>query len=143
MESNLEANKNAFEQLELFKGFYSKKELNEFKKLVDDKYAETRENLELSIEKVKNTELEASGDSSYSLHMADQGTDAMEREKAFLFAQRDEKYLYQLQKTLKRIESGTFGICRECGIKINPKRLAAVPTTNICIKCKTEKEKRY
>lgn len=139
----MEAKKTAFESLENFKGFYSKKDLNGFKKIVEAKYEETKQNLELSIEKVKNTELEASGDSSYSLHMADQGTDAMEREKAFLFAQRDEKYLYQLEKSLKRIEVGTFGVCRECGIKINPKRLEAVPTTNICIKCKTEKEKRY
>jgi len=37
-----------------------------------------------------NSSLQASdGDlSSYSFHMADQGTDAMEREKAFLFASR-------------------------------------------------------
>ena len=86
--------------------------------------------------------MESTGETSYSLHMADQGTDAMEREKAFLFAQRDEKYLLQLEKASDRINGGTFGICRECGVKIKPARLHAVPTTNICIKCKTNNEKK-
>src|SRR2546426_7517262 len=48
-----------------------------------------------------NSSLQASdGDlSSYSFHMADQGTDAMEREKAFLFAsqERSEEHTSELQ----------------------------------------------
>ena len=65
------------------------------------------------------TNQEASGDhSAYSFHMADQGTDAMEREKAFLFASRDEKYLRQIDAALERIENGTFGICRVTGKEI-------------------------
>lgn len=133
---------NIFEELPKFEGFYSDKELAEFKEVLDEKFEETKLNLERSIEKVKNTGMEASGDSSYSLHMADQGTDAMEREKAFLFAQRDEKYLIQLEKAMERVKVGTFGICMTCGIKVKPARLMAVPTTVICINCKREKEKR-
>jgi DnaK suppressor protein len=131
-----------FEKLPKFTGYYSKKDLAEFSKIIAEKFDETRHNLEDSIDKVRNTELEASGDSSYSLHMADQGTDAMEREKAFLFAQRDEKYLLQVEQSQIRLANGTYGICKSCGIKIKKERLRAVPTTNICIECKTEKEKR-
>ena len=86
---------------------------------------------------------EASGEhSSYSFHMADQGTDAMEREKAFLFASRDEKYLKQLDDALQRLENDTFGICRECGKEIDHKRLEAVPTTTICYDCKINEPRR-
>jgi RNA polymerase-binding protein DksA len=133
---------NIFKDLPNFDGFYSKEELAGFRLAVAEKFEETKQNLEHSIEKVKNTGMEASGDTSYSLHMADQGTDAMEREKAFLFAQRDEKFLIQLENALERIKVGTFGICKSCGVKILPARLKAVPTTAICIKCKTEKESR-
>ena len=52
--------------------------------------------------------------SPYSLHMAEQGTDAMEREKTFLYAQRENKFLSYLEDALKRIEQGTYGICVEC-----------------------------
>jgi RNA polymerase-binding transcription factor DksA len=43
--------------------------------------------------------------SSYSFHMADQGTDAMEREKAFLFASKEGRYLYRIEEALRRLYS--------------------------------------
>src|SRR5438046_592587 len=52
-----------------------------------------------------NSSLQASdGDlSSYSFHMADQGTDAMEREKAFLFASQEGRYLWHVNQALRRL----------------------------------------
>ena len=45
----------------------------------------------------------ANGDlSSYSFHMADQGTDAMEREKAFLMASKEGRFLWHLNQALRR-----------------------------------------
>ena len=89
-----------------------------------------------------STTKEASGDhSSYSFHMADQGTDAMEREKAFMFAARDEKYLKQLDDALERIENGTYGICRVTGKLIPKERLMAVPTTTISVEAKNAEKK--
>src|SRR2546429_7309182 len=41
--------------------------------------------------------------SSYSFHMADQGTDAMEREKAFLFASQEGRYLWHVNQALRRL----------------------------------------
>jgi RNA polymerase-binding transcription factor len=83
---------------------------------------------------------------TYSSHMAEQGTDEMEREKNYLFVQRDEKYLGYLQDALMRIDQGTYGICVDC--RDNPKnlcrtcplivkeRLELVPITQHCIECK-------
>ena len=45
----------------------------------------------------------ADGDlSAYSFHMADQGTDAMEREKAFLLASQEGRFLWHIDEALRR-----------------------------------------
>ena len=116
----------------------TKKELEHFKKIILEKKKEVIKNLEyLRSTVLDSTTREATGDhSAYSYHMADQGTDNMEREKAFLFAARDEKYLKQLEMALERIENGSYGVCRVCQKEIDHKRLEAVATTTICFDCK-------
>src|SRR5438046_8462506 len=51
------------------------------------------------------------GLSSYSFHMADQGTDAMEREKAFLFASQEGRFLSHIDEALRRLDRApdTYG----------------------------------
>jgi RNA polymerase-binding protein DksA len=120
----------------------TKEELEYFKILLLKKREETVKNIEYLRGIVNSTNQEASGDhSAYSFHMADQGTDAMEREKAFLFASRDEKYLKQIDEALERIKIGTYGICRVTGKEISKERLEAVPTTTISYEAKIEAEK--
>ena len=113
-----------------------------FKNLILEKVQQTNDNVE-SIEKnSRNEGTDTSEDrSTYSLHMADHGTDAMEREKSLLLAQRGGDYLDYLNEALERIEAGTFGVCRLCGGTIGRKRLEAVPTATQCIECKSKQEK--
>lgn len=120
-----------------------KEDLKYFKELLEKKRAEVLKNIEyLRNVALDSTNQEASGDhSAYSFHMADQGTDAMEREKAFLFASRDEKYIRQIDEALERIENGTFGICRVTGKEIGRERLEAVPTTTISYEAKLKESK--
>ena len=115
-----------------------KKDLAEFEKILQEKYEECKKNVDYYKKIVRETTTkEASGDhSAYSFHMADQGTDAQEREKAFMFYAREEKYLKQLDDAFERIKLGTFGICRVCEKEIGHERLEAVPTTTICYDCK-------
>lgn len=49
-----------------------------------------------------------------------------------------EKSLEDIDKTLGRIEKGTYGVCKYCGKPIAAKRLIARPTASSCINCKTE-----
>jgi RNA polymerase-binding protein DksA len=120
-----------------------KKDLAYFKDLLLKKREELVKNIEYLRGVTQNsTNQEAAGDhSAYSFHMADQGTDAMEREKAFLFASRDEKYLKQINAALERIENGTYGICRVTGKDIGRERLEAVPTTTISYEAKVQESK--
>lgn len=80
--------------------------------------------------------------SSYSFHMADQGTDAMEREKAFLFASKEGRFLYHIDAALRRLYQSPeeFGLCAECGEEIAFERLDALPHARLCISCKEKEE---
>jgi len=80
--------------------------------------------------------------SSYSFHMADQGTDAMEREKQFLFASQEGRYLWHVNEALRRLYKSpkTFGQCHDCGEAIDFDRLDALPHARLCIKCKAKEE---
>jgi len=80
--------------------------------------------------------------SSYSFHMADQGTDAMEREKSFLFASKEGRYLYRVEEALRRLYNSpeTFGICHGCKKEIPFERLDALPHARYCLDCKLQEE---
>lgn len=54
---------------------------------------------------------------------------------------RERVLLKKIDKTLKKIEDGTYGICEQCGEEIGLKRLEARPVTDLCIRCKEEQEK--
>lgn len=120
----------------------NKKDLNFFKDLIAQEKEKLLDKLGFLRETAMNTTVkDASGDhSSYSFHMADQGTDSQEREKAFLFASRESQYFERLELALKRIDDGTFGICIKCKKNIDRERLEAVPIATMCINCKTGKK---
>jgi len=122
----------------------NKADLEYFKGLIIKKKEELLSELGyLETSSMSSTSKDQSGDlSSYSYHMADQGTDTMEREMAFSLASREGRYLHHLDEALERIESGTYGICRSCGKEISKTRLEAVPNATQCIDCKTVEEKK-
>src|SRR5467141_2669692 len=125
------------------KGGLSKKQLAHLEKRLHEERARVMKELGYYDESF-NSSLQASdGDlSSYSFHMADQGTDAMEREKAFLFASQEGRYLWHVNQALRRL-FGTperFGKCEQCGEEIGFDRLDALPHARLCIKCKAKEE---
>ena len=62
---------------------------------------------------------EGDGDnSSYSFHLADQGTDNMLQSQSFFQIERSGNEIYEVDEALERIEKGTFGICESCGREI-------------------------
>jgi RNA polymerase-binding transcription factor DksA len=138
--------------IEEIKG-YSKKDLEHFRQIILEKRDEIIEQLQNLKEQMLDptTGEYINENSPYSLHMAEQGTDAMEREKTFLYAQRENKFLGYLEDALKRIDAGTYGICVECveepqflcdTCPLIPKaRLEAVPHSQLCLPMKQKQEK--
>ena len=47
-----------------------------------------------------------------------------------------EKTLRDVDKALKRIKDGVYGICKYCDQPIEEKRLEARPTSSACVSCK-------
>ncbi len=147
------AAENRQKAIEKIKG-YSKKDLEHFRTIILAKRDEIIEQLQnLKDQMLDPTTGEYINENSpYSLHMAEQGTDAMEREKTFLYAQRENKFLGYLEDALKRIDAGTYGICVECidepqhlcpTCPLIPKaRLEAVPHSQLCLPIKQRQEKK-
>lgn len=106
------------------------KKREELQRAIQDRKAQTSE-----------TTRESTGDiSSYSHHMADQGTDAIEREKAFMIASKSGRLIYHIDQALIRLRKGEFGKCHTCGKQIQKARLTAVPHARLCINCKEKEE---
>lgn len=121
-----------------------KTELKKYRKLLEAKKKEMLGEIsEKMRSQVSTTIKESTGDlSSYSFHMADQGTDAMEREMAFMFASKSGRLVYHIDEALRRIDEGTFGICEKCEEPISTARLEAVPHARMCIECKSAEERK-
>jgi DnaK suppressor protein len=54
---------------------------------------------------------------------------------------REKSFLDKIEKAIKKIDEGSFGVCEECGEEISVKRLEARPETTLCIRCKEDQER--
>jgi DnaK suppressor protein len=72
----------------------------------------------------------------------DRATYEEDRARVLKIKDRELKLLHKIEDTLRRIDSGEYGICKECGTEIPFERLLARPVTDLCIECKTEQEEK-
>src|SRR6478752_2654515 len=73
--------------------------------------------------------------------MADQASGNNEVHIQLKLKQTDAKILQAIEEALRRIEDGTYGICKDCGEPIAEARLIAIPWTRSCISCKEKQGK--
>ena len=121
----------------------TKKQLAHLEKRLLDERARALKALGLFDEMSKASR--ESGDSDLSVytdHMADQGTEAQEREKAAVFATKEGRYFYRLEEALRRLydDPKSFGSCHTCGSDVGFERLDALPHARYCIDCKRKEE---
>jgi DnaK suppressor protein len=86
---------------------------------------------------------QSAGDlSAFSFHMADEGTDTNQREKAFLLASEDGRRLVAIDAALRRLfrAAAEFGRCTGCGADVGYDRLDAIPWAETCIACQNQRE---
>jgi DnaK suppressor protein len=77
----------------------------------------------------------AAGDS------ADAAFDASGEELASQLAELESRELAQIERAVKRLKQGTYGVCEGCSCKIPVIRLNALPYSTLCIKCQREMER--
>ena len=68
--------------------------------------------------------------------LADQASGNNEVHIQLKLKQTDAKILQAIEEALVRMDKGTYGVCRDCGERIAPARLNAIPWTRVCITCK-------
>ncbi|MGC8744062.1 MAG: TraR/DksA family transcriptional regulator [Verrucomicrobiia bacterium] len=78
---------------------------------------------------------------TYSLHMADSGTDNFDRDFALSMLSADQDAIYEIEEAIKRIENNTYGICELTGKPIPKSRLDAIPWTRFTVEAQRELEK--
>lgn len=116
---------------DLIKPDWSNEELDQFRKNIDFAKSEALDEIEMLKERLDDLNDHSGADETmtYGMHMGDQGNEALEMEKAYAQMQRINDYLKKLDEALERLDNGTYGVCRECNIKIAKQRLLAVPIT--------------
>jgi RNA polymerase-binding protein DksA len=119
---------------------FSDEELEHFKELLLQRRREAKEEVAQMRKQVEQAKEQSGDNTAYGVHMADAGTDAMEREKLHLMIARQQKYIGYLERALERIENKTYGICRVTGEPISKERLEAVPHTEISIEAKRQEK---
>ena len=119
---------------------FSDEELEAFRVLIEEKRTAAVDEIDAMRAQIDDAR-QNEGDSAYSFHMADAGTDAQELEKLYLMIARQQKYVGYLERALERIANGTYGICKVTGKPIPKERLMAVPHTEISIEAKKQQQK--
>lgn len=121
----------------------SEKDFKEFEqRLLTERAKILKEMGHLENTLLKVNQRDSAGDlSGYSFHMADVGTDAMEREKAFMFASTEGHLLQEIDHALRKVYSGEYGACENCGSAIGRARLEAMPYARLCLSCKEQEER--
>jgi DnaK suppressor protein len=124
----------------LTKTYLTDEELEHFRQILLKRRDEVLRDLDILRSSLSDENVEDSINSNYSMHMADHGTETMDREQRFMFIARDEKYIGYIDQALDRIRNKTYGICIKSGKPIPKKRLEAVPHTAVRIEFKQGKK---
>ena len=122
----------------------TKKQLQYFReKLVAEKQKVLEEVGELQQGNLKQSISDAAGENSrYSYHLGDVASLSYGREFSMGLAERQQKYLEQIDAALARIEDGTYGVCKVTGEPIDIERLEEVLVAKYSVKGKEILERR-
>lgn len=120
---------------------YSDEELDEFRAIINEKLQIARQEYENYRAAVTNTDGNDTVDTSPTYKVLEEGASTLSKEEAGRLAQRQMKFIQNLQAALVRIENRTYGICRETGKLIPKERLRAVPHATLSIEAKSAKKR--
>jgi len=122
-------------QKEMIKTKYNDSELEDFKRLIEEKIRVARgEFIELTA--VLSASNSNGDDAAIAGKTLEDGSATYEKEQTNQMASRQKKFIEQLEAALTRIQNKTYGICRGTGKLIPAERLRAVPHTTMSMEAK-------
>ena len=114
----------------------NKKDLKRFKAILED------QKRQILVQAKKTLTEESSFDTDDLPDEIDLASSEYSQSMIFRLRDREKFLLAKIDRTLARIEAGTFGMCEKCEEEISAKRLEARPVTTLCIRCKEEQERK-
>ena len=121
---------------------YSDKDLAEFKTLIQDKIISAKEDLKRLRDSITQGAGNGTNDTYTAFKAFEEGSETLSKESNSILAQRQEKFIRDLNNALIRIENKTYGICRVTGKLINKERLKLVPHATLSIEAKMQKNNK-
>lgn len=121
---------------------YSDQELEEFRSIIKDKLEIAKQEYDNYRAAVTNADGNDTIDTSPTYKVLEEGASTLSKEEAGRLAQRQMKFIQNLQAALVRIENKTYGVCRETGKLIPKERLRAVPHATLSIEAKESGKRR-
>ncbi len=121
---------------------YSDAELEEFRGIILEKRAEAQKNLDLLLQAMAGSENDVN-DTAPTFKNLEEGSNVLSKEENAKLAERQRKFIRDLDLALARIENKTYGICRVTGKLIPKERLRIVPHTTMTIEAKNQQPKRH
>ncbi len=118
---------------------YTDQELEEFRALINEKLAKAQAEYDQLHQMLLGNESDVN-DTSPTFKVLEEGAAVLNKEETGRLAQRQMKYIQNLQAALIRIENKTYGICRETGKLIPKERLRAVPHATLSIEAKENRK---
>jgi DnaK suppressor protein len=80
-------------------------------------------------------------ESTLDNHLAETASVTLDREIDYTLEEIDEQVLVAIDEAITRIDTGTYGICQNCGRPVAEERLRAMPWATLCIDCKRLEER--
>jgi len=120
---------------------YSDAELAEFKEVILEKLASARQDYELLRSSINHSSTNGTDDTSPTFKTLEEGANTLNKEENERLAQRQMKFIKDLEAALGRIENKTYGICSVTGKLIPKERLMAVPHTTKTMEGKLSEKK--
>lgn len=121
---------------------YSDKDLAEFKTLIQGKITSAKKDLERLRDSITQGAGNGTNDTYSAFKAFEEGSETLSKESNSILAQRQEKFIRDLNNALIRIENKTYGICRVTGKLINKERLKLVPHATLSIEAKMQKNNK-
>ena len=116
---------------------YSDEELAEFKAIILEKLEAAKAEYKTLKDTVSRNSSNDIEDTSPSFKtVEDDGANQLSKEEASQLAQRQYKFIQNLEAALIRIENKTYGICRMTGKLIPKERLRLVPHATLTVEAK-------
>lgn len=121
---------------------YSDEELEEFRKIIQDKLQVARHDYDVLLDQLSNRNNNGIDDTMPAYHVLEEGSETQSKEALISMAARSQKFIQGLEAALVRINNKTYGICRETGKLIPKERLRAVPHATLSIEAKNARDKK-